>query len=79
MGNKMKSETSIATRLGTWGLPILAVLLFVFFSVVLPNTYPTFSNLQGILSNQAIPAILALGAMIPIVTGNFDLSMGYGI
>jgi len=79
MAVKLKSETSIALRLGTWGLPILAVALFVIFSVVLPDSYPTFSNLQGILSNQAIPAILALGAMIPIVTGNFDLSMGYGV
>jgi ribose transport system permease protein len=79
MAAKMKSETSIALRLGTWGLPILAVVLFIIFSIVLPDSYPTFSNLQGILSNQAIPAILALGAMIPIVTGNFDLSMGYGV
>jgi ribose transport system permease protein len=79
MESKRKSETSWALRLGTWGLPILAVLLFIIFSVALPDSYPTFSNLQGILSNQSIPAILALGAMIPIVTGNFDLSMGYGV
>ena len=79
MSQKLKSETSWALRLGTWGLPILAVILFIVFSIVLPDSYPTFSNLQGILSNQAIPAILALGAMIPIVTGNFDLSMGYGV
>ena len=79
MSEKLKSETSWALRLGTWGLPILAVILFIVFSIVLPDSYPTFSNLQGILSNQAIPAILALGAMIPIVTGNFDLSMGYGV
>jgi len=79
MESKRKSETSWALRLGTWGLPILAVLLFIIFSIALPDSYPTFSNLQGILSNQSIPAILALGAMIPIVTGNFDLSMGYGV
>ncbi len=79
MAQKSKSETSLALKLGTWGLPILAVLIFLVFSLTMPSTYPTFSNLQGMLSNQAIPAILALGAMIPIVTGNFDLSMGYGI
>lgn len=79
MAKNVKSESSLALRLGTWGLPILAVILFIIFSIVLPNSYPTFSNLQGILSNQSIPAILALGAMIPIVTGNFDLSMGYGV
>ena len=28
MSEKLKSETSWALRLGTWGLPILAVILF---------------------------------------------------
>ena len=35
--------------------------------------------MRSILVNQSIPAILALGATIPIVTGRFDLSIGYGI
>ncbi|MEO5832994.1 MAG: ABC transporter permease [Nakamurella sp.] len=65
--------------IGTWGLPILTVVLFVLFSVLLPNTFPTGTNIRSILVNQAIPAILALGATIPIVTGRFDLSIGYGI
>lgn len=65
--------------IGTWGLPILAVLLFILFTVLLPDTFPTGTNLRSILVNQAIPAILALGATIPIVTGRFDLSIGYGI
>ncbi|MEH3079253.1 MAG: ABC transporter permease [Quadrisphaera sp.] len=64
---------------GTWGLPVLTVLLFAVFALVLPNTFPTSTNLRAILTNQSIPALLALGAMIPIVTGRFDLSIGYGI
>ena len=77
---KNKSESqSLALRVGTLGLPILMVILFVVFAALLPKTYPTISNLRGMLSNQSIPALLALGAMIPIVTAKFDLSMGYGI
>lgn len=68
-----------SSKIGTYGLPLLAVLLFAFFSLKLPNTYPTASNLRAILSNQSIPALLALGAMIPIVTAKFDLSMGYAL
>ena len=79
MAKQKASNSSLALKVGTMGLPILAVLLFVVFSILLPDTYPTASNLQGMLSNQAIPAILALGAMIPIVTAKFDLSMGYGV
>jgi ribose transport system permease protein len=70
---------TIGTKLGTFGLPLLMVLLFVLFSIKLPDTYPTASNLQAILSNQSIPALLALAAMIPIVTAKFDLSMGYAL
>lgn len=66
-------------HIGTYGLLVLAVLLFLVFSLALPNTFPTRDNVSSILSNQSIPAILALGATIPIATGKFDLSMGYGL
>ncbi len=66
-------------HIGTYGLLVLAVLLFLVFSLVLPDTFPTRDNVSSILSNQSIPAILALGATIPIATGKFDLSMGYGL
>ncbi|GAA3818654.1 ABC transporter permease [Streptomyces phyllanthi] len=65
--------------IGTYGLLTLAVLLFLVFSLALPDTFPTLDNASSILSNQSIPAMLALGAMIPIVTGRFDLSVGYGL
>ncbi|MFD6874134.1 MULTISPECIES: ABC transporter permease [unclassified Streptomyces] len=65
--------------IGSYGLLGLAVVLFVVFSVTLPGTFPTRDNISSILSNQAIPAVLALGATIPIATGKFDLSIGYGL
>ncbi|WP_374213852.1 ABC transporter permease [Streptomyces sp. A3M-1-3] len=65
--------------IGTYGLLTLTALLFLIFSVTLPDTFPTLDNVSSILSNQSIPAILALGATIPIVTGKFDLSIGYGL
>jgi ribose transport system permease protein len=74
-----KNKTSLGMKIGTYGLPMLAVLLFAIFSFKLPDTYPTASNFRAILSNQSIPALLALGAMIPIVTAKFDLSMGYAL
>ncbi|MFJ9565232.1 ABC transporter permease [Streptomyces fuscichromogenes] len=65
--------------IGTYGLLTFTVLLFLVFSFALPDTFPTLDNISSILSNQSIPAMLALGAMIPIVTGRFDLSVGYGL
>lgn len=65
--------------IGSYGLPAVTVLLFLVFSVALPDTFPTRDNVSSILSNQSIPALLALGATIPIATGKFDLSIGYGL
>lgn len=78
------SPRSVLDRLrghlvGTYGLLALAALLFLVFSVALPHTFPTRDNISSILSNQSIPAVLALGATIPIATGKFDLSIGYGL
>ncbi|WP_030713188.1 ABC transporter permease [Streptomyces sp. NRRL F-2580] len=64
---------------GGYGLPALAVLLFLVFSLTLPGTFPTRDNISSILSNQSIPALLALGATVPIAAGKFDLSIGYGL
>ncbi|WP_406432965.1 ABC transporter permease [Streptomyces sp. NBC_00631] len=64
---------------GAYGLLVLTALLVLVFSVALPHTFPTRDTLDSILSNQSIPAVLALAAMVPIVTGSFDLSLGYGL
>lgn len=63
----------------TYGLVILMVGLIVLFSILLPNTFPTILNLRSILSDKAIIALLALAAMIPMVAGRIDLTVGYAI
>ncbi|MFD7630239.1 ABC transporter permease [Streptomyces sp. NPDC059851] len=65
--------------IGTYGLLTLTVLLFLLFSLTLPDTFPTLDNVSAVLSNQSIPALLALGVTIPVATGKFDLSIGYGL
>ncbi|MCO6009902.1 ABC transporter permease [Actinoallomurus purpureus] len=72
-------DRSAAHRVGSYGLLALGVALFAVFTVALPTTFPTMANLTSMLSSHAIPAILALGATIPIVAGRFDLSIGYGL
>ncbi|MBI1170150.1 ABC transporter permease [bacterium] len=62
-----------------YGLVILTVLLIILFSLLLPNTFPTVLNLRSILSDKSIIALLSLAAMIPMVAGRIDLTVGYGI
>ena len=63
----------------TYGLVILMFGLIILFSILLPNTFPTMLNLRAILSDKAIIALLSLAAMIPMVAGRIDLTVGYGI
>ncbi|WP_186391316.1 MULTISPECIES: ABC transporter permease [unclassified Pannonibacter] len=63
----------------TYGLVILMFGLIILFSILLPNTFPTMLNLRSILSDKAIIALLSLAAMIPMVAGRIDLTVGYGI
>jgi ribose transport system permease protein len=65
--------------LPVYGLVVLAVLLALFFSLLLPDTFPTLLNARSIVADKAIIAILSLAVMIPMVTGKIDLTVGYGI
>lgn len=62
-----------------YGLVFLMFGLIILFSILLPNTFPTQLNMRAIISDKAIIAILSLAAMIPMVAGRIDLTVGYGI
>jgi ribose transport system permease protein len=74
---------SLGQRIGrlfpVYGLLIGTILLIILFSIILPHTFPTMLNLRSILGDKAIIAILSLAAMIPMMTGRIDLTVGYGI
>ena len=72
-------STRLTRLLPVYGLPILALLLIALFSVILPDTFPTLLNLRSIIADKAIIALLSLAAMIPMVSGKIDLTVGYGI
>jgi ribose transport system permease protein len=69
----------IARLIPVYGLVILTVLLILLFSLLLPETFPTLLNLRSILSDKSLIALLSLAAMIPMMTGKIDLTVGYGI
>jgi len=62
-----------------YGLVILMFGLIILFSILLPNTFPTKLNVRAIISDKSIIALLSLAAMIPMVAGRIDLTVGYGI
>ena len=61
----------------SYSLLILIVLLTVFFSLLLPRTFPTAFNIRSILGTQSVIALLALAVMTPLAAGQYDLSVGF--
>ena len=70
---------AVGRILPVYGLPLLTVLLIIFFSILLPDTFPTALNARSILSDKAIIAMLSLAATLPMMAGRIDLTVGFGI
>lgn len=57
------------------GLYVWAVLILI-FALWVPNLFLTATNFRIIAGSQAITAMVALGLIVPVACGAFDLSIG---
>lgn len=62
----------LGERFGVLG--VLATLVVVFS--LLNSVFPTVENWQAIVASQSVVLVIALGLMVPLIAGNFDLSVG---
>jgi ribose transport system permease protein len=62
-----------------YGMIAVIVVLFVIFSILKPDTFPTMLNFRILASGNATLFILALAVTLPMVVGKIDLSIGYGV
>jgi ribose transport system permease protein len=70
--------SSLVGQLEAWALAGLTVLIALFFSIYpsTADTFPTAQNIQTLIGNQSVLAIVSLAALVPLVLGQFDLSVG---
>jgi ribose transport system permease protein len=59
-----------------YSLGILLVVTALVTSLMFPGTFPTFENFSQILLNLSIDTIVAVGMMLLLISGAFDLSVG---
>ncbi|MBL8153395.1 MAG: ABC transporter permease [Anaerolineae bacterium] len=57
-------------------LVIAIVVVLVIASIFRPQTFPTLNNLQAVMRNLAFDGIMAIGMLLLMVGGVFDLSVG---
>ncbi|RJE78676.1 ABC transporter permease [Paracoccus sp. JM45] len=64
----LKKEFERFALLMAWGL------LFILFSMLLPDTFMTWRTVSSMLGSQAVLVVLALAILVPLTSGDFDLS-----
>ena len=82
---RLRSSRGLADRLSDaaghvvaqYGLLVVFALLVAAFSIAKPETFFTTQNAQTIAAGKAVVAVLALSAMVPLIVGQFDLSLGF--
>jgi len=69
-----------STYVEALALPAVTLLVAAFFSLW-PKTsefFPTTANMSVLLGSQTVVAVIALGALVPLIAGQWDLSVGAG-
>jgi ribose transport system permease protein len=65
-----------ATLVERFAGPAFLVVMFIGFAITQPDTFPTYNNLIAVANNQTITALVALGLLVPLAAGVFDISIG---
>ena len=71
----VKAPLGLGRRLEQYSLVIAIVVIFVVFSLLRPEVYPTLTNLASMLGSNATLVLLTLGLIIVLRAGEFDLSI----
>jgi ribose transport system permease protein len=56
-------------------LPVVWLMVIALFGALQPDTFLTAANFQTIFGSQAVLAVLALGLLLPLTAGDYDLSV----
>lgn len=52
------------------------IAMVILFSILAPDTFASIDTVRIVLTDQAVTAVLAIGLVIPLAAGAFDLSIG---
>lgn len=77
VADRGRATAFVSVLFSRYAVLVTLLLLGVIFTFNNPHTFPTALNMQNILGDNAILLILTLGALVPLVVGEFDLSLGF--
>ena len=62
-----------------YGVLIAFALVILFFALERPSEFATLANLRDVLNSASSLAVMAAVLTVPMIMGDFDLSVGYNI
>ncbi len=69
-----KARRTVLEILAPLGVPIMTLGMIVYFGFATTG-FLTIGNITDVFANSALPVIVAVGLTIPLVMGEFDLSI----
>jgi ribose transport system permease protein len=74
---RTEKRYSVGHVLESCGIPIFLVLLIFYFGFIssIGSDFRSSANIQDILANQSVTGLIAIGTVLPLVAGYFDLSV----
>lgn len=71
------ARRGLLQRLGMERFALIGVwlLMIIGFGILRPDTFLSTGNFQTILGSQAVQAVVALALLLPLMTGDYDLSV----
>ncbi|MDO9087632.1 MAG: ABC transporter permease [Anaerolineaceae bacterium] len=68
--------THLINFITKWGSVLTIVVLIIFFTISMPDSFMTTSNLTTILRSISIVTVIAIGVTVSLTINGFDLSVG---
>ncbi|MCL5072819.1 MAG: ABC transporter permease [Actinobacteria bacterium] len=73
---ELTTKQKAGNFLNSFGLIVILIIIFGFFSLIIPNLYFTWPNFRDMIRFSSYVGIGAIGMTFCIMTGNFDISVG---
>ena len=72
-----KKKTGVKDLLMRLGPALALILMFIVFSLVMPNKFLRVGNLMNVLKQASINCMIGAGMLVCLITAGIDLSVGY--
>jgi ribose transport system permease protein len=79
VASTLRRSSNTSRQLEKFALPMVWLATIVAFSIIIPSTFATTDTIANVLGSQSIILVLAICVLIPLIAGDYDLSVAYNL